>query len=110
MTDPDQSLERLTESTEPLEARINQYQANLRHLDDLLERAKSAGTGAEPGVQAQLQKARNDRNRLSERLDELKQMSPDDLSRELIGKAGPMGLWDAVATDLEKLVERVERK
>jgi len=112
MTDSNEPLQRLSESTEPLEQQVNRYASNLKHIDELLERARNgaAGRAAHAGIQAQLEKAGNDRDRFSEHLDQLKQMPPDALSEELIEKSGPMGIWDAVAMELERLVERVERK
>ncbi len=112
MTDSNQSLERFSESTEPLEQRINQYAANLRHIDDLLSRAKqgAAGMPAHSDVHAQVAKAKSSRDKAYEHLEKLRKMSSEQISEELIGQAGPMGVWDAVAEDLEKLVERIEKK
>lgn len=112
MTDSNQSLERFSESTEPLEARINQYAAHLRHMDELLGRAKqgAARMPAQSDVHARLAKAKTERDKFSEHLDQLRKMSSEQFSERVIEKAGPMGVWDAVAEDLEKLVERIEKK
>ncbi len=112
MTDSNSSLERLSESTEPLEQRINQYQANLKHIDELLRRARQATAGmpAQSDVHAQVARAKIERDKFSEHLEALKKMSSEQFSERIIEKSGPMGLWDAVAEDLEKLVERIERK
>ncbi len=112
MTDSNQSLERLSESTEPLEQRINQYAANLKHIDELLSRAKksAAGMPAQSGVHAQVEQAKRERDKFSEHLDQLRRMSSEQFSEHVIEKSGPMGVWDAVAEDLEKLVERIEKK
>ncbi len=112
MTDLNGPLERLSESTEPLEQPLNQYVANLKHIDELLARARK-GAAAMPSpaaVRARIEKAQSDRDRLSESVDQLKQMPSEAVSEEIIEKAGPMGIWDAVAQELEKLVERVEHK
>ncbi len=111
MTDSN-PLERFSESTEPLEQRINQYAANLRHIDELLSRAKqgTAGLPAHSEVHAQVAKAKSDRDKASAHLEKLRKMSSEQFSEELIEKSGPMGVWDAVAEDLEKLVERIEKK
>lgn len=112
MADSNASLERFSESTEPLAQRINQYQANLQHIDELLSRAKkgAAALAGESDVQARLAKAQRDRETASAHLEALKRMSSEQFSEQLIEKAGPMGIWDAVAEDLEKLVEHVEKK
>jgi DNA repair ATPase RecN len=112
MTDSNSSLERFGESTEPLEQRINQYQANLRHIDELLSRAKqrAARLPAHSELHAQLDKAQSDREKASAHLEALRRMSSEQFSEQLIEQSGPMGVWDAVAEDLEKLVERMEKK
>lgn len=112
MTDSNSSLERFSESTEPLEQRINRYQASLRHIDELLSRARkgAAGMPAQSDVHARVQKAASDREQISAHLEALKRMSSEQFSEQLIEQSGPMGIWDAVAEDLEKLVERVEGK
>ncbi len=112
MTDSNASLERFGESTEPLEQRINQYAANLRHLDDLLRRAREAAAGmpAQSDVHTRVAQARIERDKVSARLEALRKMSSEQFSERLIEQTGPMGVWDAVAEDLEKLVERLERK
>ncbi|HKB59229.1 MAG TPA: hypothetical protein VKC56_04200 [Gallionellaceae bacterium] len=112
MTDSDTSLERLSESTEPLAQHINRYAANLQHIDALLSRAKkgAAALPAQSDVQAALAKAARDRDLAASHLEKIRKMSSAQFSQELIEQSGPMGIWDAVAEDLEKLVERVEKK
>lgn len=112
MTDSDSSLERFSESTEPLEQRINRYQENLRHIDALLDRAKrgAARMPAQSDVHARVEQAQGEREKISAHLEALRRMSSGQFSAQLIEQSGPMGVWDAVAEDLEKLVERVEKK
>jgi uncharacterized coiled-coil DUF342 family protein len=102
----------MTDSNQPLEQQINQYESQLRHIDELLERAGkgAAGKPEHAEVHAQIEKVKTERNRFSDHLDRLKNMSPDDLSEEIIEESGPMGIWDALAQQLEKLVERIEGK
>jgi len=52
----------------------------------------------------------NRRDPLAGQLDALKLRDPSDWQEEEIEKAGPMGIWDAVAEQAEKLVERLEKK
>lgn len=112
MTDSNASLERLSEPTEPMAQYVNRYEANLRHIDDLLNRAKAGASTlpAQSDVHAALAKAAADRDLASAHLDKIRKLSSEQFSEELIEQAGPMGIWDAVAEDLEKLVERVEKK
>ena len=101
-----------TDSAGPFERRIGQYEANLRHIDSLLLRAKSgaASLPADSEFHARLEKAASDRDKVQAHLEQLRQMSSEAYSEKLIEQSGPMGLWDAVAEDLEKLVERIEKK
>ncbi len=95
MTDSNETLERLTESTfEPLEKPLTLYAAHLRHIDEILERTSRSAVAAPAEIETTA----------------LKRMSPDDFSEKIIEKSGPMGIWDAVAGQLEKLAERIERR
>lgn len=112
MTDSDTSLERFSESTEPLAQHVNRYAENLQHIDALLSRAKqgAAALPAQSDVHAALAKASRDRDLAASHLEKIRKMSSAQFSEKLIEQAGPMGIWDAVAADLEKLVERIENK
>lgn len=116
MTDSNEPLERLLETTEPLEQQIeqqiHQYEAHLKHFDELLERVKAGAAGMtdQARVSAQIEKAQSERERIAAHLEKLKKMSPEERSRDLMGKAGPMGIWDAVAGQLERLAERIEHR
>lgn len=95
-----------------VERRIGQYEANLRHIDSLLLRAKQGASSlpADSEFHAQLAKVAGDRDKVQAHLDQLRQLSSEAFTEKMIEQSGPMGLWDAVAEDLEKLVERLERK
>ena len=94
------------------ERHIGQYEANLRHIDSLLLRAKQGASGlpADSEFHAQLEKVAGDRDKVQAHLDQLKRMSSEAFAEKMIEQSGPMGIWDAVAEDLEKLVERLEKK
>jgi len=51
---------------------------------------------------------KNERDKFAQHIDTLKQGSTADMQEEMIEGAGPMGVWDALAQQLEKLVERIE--
>ena len=40
----------------------------------------------------------------------MERIDPKHWQEEEIEKSGPMALWDSVAQQLEKLVERIEKK
>jgi hypothetical protein len=88
---------------------IGRYQARLEHLDELLERAhQKKSTAAEH--EAELKAIREKREELARYVSDLEYLDVDDWQEDEIEKSGPMGVWDAVAQQLEKLVERLEKK
>jgi hypothetical protein len=93
------------------EQRIKEYELRLRHVNEVVEHAekKLARTPAEAETSAQLERLKEERDKLACWLDEAKCKPPEDWRREEIRKAGPMGIWDAVAQQLDRLVERLGR-
>lgn len=93
------------------EQRIREYELRLRHVNEVVEHAekKLAQAPRETETRAQLERVKEERDRLACWLDEAKCKPATDWRREGIRKAGPMGIWDAVAQQLDKLVERLER-
>lgn len=91
---------------------ISQYESQLRHIDELIERAGKtiAASHEHAEIHMQIATVRSERDRLAKHLVMLKEISPGDLSEEILEKSGPMGIWDALAQQLEKLVERIEQK
>ena len=87
---------------------ISRYQARLSHLDQLLERARQKKIEAEQ--EAELKEITEKREELSNYISDLEHIDVEDWKEEEIEKSGPMGLWDSVAQQLEKLVEKIEKK
>jgi hypothetical protein len=50
---------------------------------------------------------KKERDKLAGWVDEIKRKPPGSLREDETMKAGPMGIWDAVAQQVEKLVERI---
>jgi hypothetical protein len=97
----------MTQLNRLIQQHILEHESRLKHVDELLERAQEraqAGDAAE-----QLAKAKRERDKLSGRVEELKLRPPDQWSEEEFEKTGPMVVWDTLAQELEKLVERMER-
>ena len=101
----------MTEYDKLTNQHIVEYESRLKHIDELVERArKRAEEGAaEPEVSKQLAQVMQEREKLASGLEELKAKPREDWQEKDIERAGPMGIWDAVAQQLEKLVERLER-
>ena len=102
----------MTDTASMREQHILRYESRQKHLDELLARARErTGEGTEHAdVRVHLEDLETQRDTLSAQLDELKLRDPGDWQEEEIEKAGPMGIWDAVAEQAEKLVERLEKK
>lgn len=93
------------------EQHIREHESRLRHIDELLERARKvvAEQTEHTDTRAKLSTIAQERDKLANRLDNLRLRSLDDWRKEELEKAGPMAAWDAVAIQLERLVEAVER-
>lgn len=90
---------------------VLEYETRLKHFDELIERAHQ-GAGKVPKdaeIKNSLESLKQERDRYSSWIEERRLKSLDNWRVEEIEKAGPMGIWDAVGQQLEKLVERIER-
>ena len=100
----------MTDSNDLIEQHILRYESHLNHIDELLRKAGehvAAGT-APPQVKAELNDLEGEREKLASHLSEMKHRGPEEWERETLERAGPMGVWDAVAQRLEKLVEHLD--
>lgn len=94
-----------------IEQKIDLYESHLKHVDELLERSSKAMTGKpeHADIHAQITNLKNERDKFAKHIDTLKQGATADMQEQMIEGSGPMGIWDALAQQLEKLVERIER-
>lgn len=93
------------------EQQVRQYQARLKHFDELFERAEKGAKGEEVSeLQRELAALRQEREKLLDHIEQLKRKTREEWQEESFEQAGPMILWEAVAKRLEKLVERLEGK
>lgn len=90
-----------------IEQHIREYEARLRHIDELMEQA--ARKGASPESHDELSEIQEKREELAGHVEELKRKQMEDWQEQEIEKAGPMGVWDVIAQKLERLVERLEK-
>ena len=88
---------------------MSRYQAHLKHLDELLERAHQREVEAAKH-KTELKEITGKRDELARYVSDLQHIDVEHWKEEEIEKAGPMGLWDTLAQQLEKLVERIEKK
>ena len=101
----------MTHINELVEQHIREHESRLKHIDELLQRTRKATDKKDENkdIDADLEEAERDREQLYEHIQTVKQ-SPQYWAKNALDKAGPMGVWDAVAQRLEKLVERIESK
>lgn len=101
----------MTDANQLMRENILEYESRIKHFDELIVRAdKSVGKGPEHAeVRDDLASLKQQRDKFAILLDELRLKSLKNWRVDEIEKAGPMGIWDAVAQQLEKLVERIER-
>ncbi len=90
---------------------IREYDLRLQHVDEVLEHAEKelAQSAKEAETRALLDKLKGERDRLAGWLEQTKRQPLENWREYEIRKAGPMGIWDAIAQQVEKLVERMER-
>jgi predicted component of type VI protein secretion system len=96
----------MTSIAKLVEQHVAEYESRLKHVDELTQRADDA---TDQGLDSELQALIKERNRLANHVEQMKLRSLDDWDKEELSMAGPMGVWDAVAQQLEKLVERLDR-
>ncbi|MCK4744364.1 MAG: hypothetical protein KAT25_11135 [Sulfuriflexus sp.] len=94
-----------------VEQHIRENEARLKHLDEVLAQAHKEKTETAKASETDddLTLLRGERDRLASHFDELKMKSLQDWQQESIQKAGPMAIWDTLAQQLEKLLERIIR-
>ncbi|MGA8260461.1 MAG: hypothetical protein WB783_09640 [Arenicellales bacterium] len=100
----------MTDSNDLIEQHILRYESHLNHIDEMLHQAGkhvAAGT-APPEAEAELDELKEEREKLAGHLSEMKRKGPEEWERETLERAGPIGIWDAVAQRLEKLVEHLD--
>ena len=88
---------------------ILEHESRLKHVDELLERAQRKTAKAEADAAEQLANAKRKRDTLSRQVEAFKLRPPGQWSEAEFEKTGPMVVWDTLAQQLEKLVERMER-
>ncbi len=94
-----------------VEQRLREYDLRLRHVDELLDYANKelAQSPMDADTRALLSKLTDERDRLAGWLAETKLKPLENWKQDEIRKAGPMAIWDAIAQQMEGLVERIER-
>jgi len=93
-----------------IEQHIRLHESHLKHIDEMLRRAHEhveAGK-APPEAETELEELKGERDRLAGELSQMKRRDREEWERNTLSSSGPMGVWDAVAQRLEKLMERLD--
>ena len=94
------------------EQQVRAYQARLKHIDELIARARTEAEAhpEDTALRDRLARFTSERDSLAALVERLRLDPTGDWRVQEIEKAGPMGIWDAVAQQLENLTERLERR
>ncbi len=95
----------MTTDEQLAERNILHYEARLKHIDELFEKASKAPGAEAPETSRELAELKEERGKLVDTLEQIKEKSLEAWAKE----GGPMVIWDLVAERLEKLVERLEK-
>ncbi|MGD8910285.1 MAG: hypothetical protein PVI92_13160 [Chromatiales bacterium] len=91
------------------EQHIVEFESRLKHIDELLARANEDVTDEGHELAGELKELTSKREELAGHLEKIRRKSLEDWQEKEIEQAGPMGIWDAVAQQLERLIERLGR-
>ncbi|MEA3278350.1 MAG: hypothetical protein U9Q81_24265 [Pseudomonadota bacterium] len=99
----------MTDIARMVEQHILEHESRLKHVDELLAHArKGAGNLPEYAqIRTKLDELAEKRDRHAVQLDDLKAKAAEEWQQHEIEQSGLMGVWDALAQDLERLVERL---
>ena len=98
----------MTHIDQLVDQHIREYESRVRHFDELLERAASV-TGTRPEdeeVKMKAEELQQYRDEMVLEAEKERQKANQARERRDIKSHGPMGVWDAVAQELEHLLER----
>jgi hypothetical protein len=102
----------MTDVSHLAEQHIREQESRLHHIDELTERArKAAGRAPEfAHIYTELDDLVSKRNQAAVQLDDLRARAAEQWREEEIERSGLMGIWDALAQQLERVLEKVERR
>lgn len=96
----------MTNTEHLVERHIKEYEARLKHIDELMKSADDAlsGNAATSELHEELDILKQEREQMHTELDVLRERSAIAWSK----KGGPMVMWDVMAGRLESLLEKVQ--
>jgi DNA repair exonuclease SbcCD ATPase subunit len=97
----------MTQFAHLAEQHMIEFESRLKRIDELLERVNVDVSDEPYELASELKELTTKREELAGHIEKMRLKSLDDWEEKEIEKAGPMGVWDAVAQQIEKLVERI---
>ncbi len=93
------------------EQHIRESDMRLQHVDELLVYAEKelARSSREAETRELLARIKEERDKLAGWLEENRRRPLETWRKDELMRSGPMRIWDAIAQQIEKLVERIER-
>jgi chromosome segregation ATPase len=99
----------MTKYSHLTEQHITQFESRLKHIDEILTQVQEGVESEQHELTDELKELTSKREKLAGYLEEMRLKPSNEWQEKEIEQAGPMGIWDAVAQQLEKLVEKLER-
>ena len=98
----------MTSKEQLIEQHIREYEARLKHVDELYVRAQEATEHLddEHASRAKLEAYGEMLSGMQQKGDEIKTMHLGHWREETVQNAGPMAIWDILAQTLENFIER----
>ena len=94
----------MTTSEKLAELSIKEHESRLKHIDELMDKAESAGVH-DDNVKEELADIKQEREKMGDYVEGLKQKSP----QQFMETAGPMVMWEIIAEKLEHLIEKIKK-
>ncbi len=97
----------MTKYSQLAEQHITEYESRLKHIDELLSRARQGVPDEQHELAPELEDLTAKRETLAKHLEEMRSKTFEEWQEKEIEQAGPMGVWDVVAQKLEELTEKL---
>lgn len=99
----------MTTKEQLIDQHIREYEARLKHIDELYERAQEVTENlGDHETRSELEDYAAQRQHLQQKAEEIKTMPLENWREETVQSAGPMAIWDILAQKLEDFLERHE--
>jgi len=99
----------MTQSNRLVQQNILKYESCLKHVDEMIARVAKAVSSVRDGRDMeQFSKVKLERDKLSNHIETFRRNPPDQWTEGELETIGPMVVWENLAEQLERLVERLE--